>query len=65
MNEWSEKDKTLMSFVIRFNSLCMGENLGRLTSDEQIELDKFSVVDLLRLGKPREMVGMRSSYFPL
>ena len=57
------KDEAMKNLVIRFNSLCMGEALGRLSAEERIELDKLSVIDMLHPGKPREMLGMRRANF--
>jgi len=64
----TEKDYYMICANIRFASLQSGHKLGRLTSDEERELESMLTInlslDFSSWARERERVGMRSCYFP-
>ncbi len=61
----SERDYHTLSSNIRFESLKSGHNLGKLTSEEEIEFENMLTINMLDLRPwTRERIGMRSCYFP-
>jgi hypothetical protein len=60
----AEKDYYMRISNIRFESLQSGHNLGKLTSDEERELENMLTINMLDLRPwTRERIGMRACYF--
>jgi len=60
----SKRDDHMMCLNIRFESLKSGHNLGKLTSEEEIEFENMLTINMFDLRPwTRQRLGMRMCYF--